>query len=317
MRAFTALLILSSFAIAQPSTKPTRVQHMLYDTQRKQLALLTISSESKLEELWTWTGNEWTLNATPGTPARESGGAVYDTRRNRFVLFGGIGTKNENDRLGDLWESDGNRWGQLNSTDGETRDHHHMAFDEDRGRVVVYGGQSMDRTWLTDTSEWDGTKWTKISSTGPGSRVHSAMVYDSRRKLVVLFGGFDQQYKAHNDLWGWNGKEWQKLSEEGPPPRSHHAMAFDVDSGSLVLFGGLKAARSTAALNDTWIWNGKQWTEVKTASGPAPRSNHVMAYDRGRHKIVLYGGGSFDGQNRKSYQDTWEWDGKRWQLVNS
>ena len=34
-----------------------------------------------------------------------------------------------------------------------------MAFDEARGRTVLFGGLLADRTPLDDTWEWDGTDW--------------------------------------------------------------------------------------------------------------------------------------------------------------
>jgi hypothetical protein len=284
---------------------------MLYDTQHKQIVLLSASSNG-LEGVWSWNGKEWKLSPIPGPPAREAAAAIYDTQRNRIVLFGGIGTRSQDDRLGDLWEWNGKLWEQRDSPANNTRDHHYMAFDESRGRAVVYGGQPTDRSWLTDTSEWDGSKWVKMNSGGPGGRVHFAMVYDSWRKRVLLFGGFDEVFKAHNDLWSWDGQKWEKLSEGGPPSRSHHAMAFDVATGSVVLFGGLKEAKAKEALGDTWIWDGKQWTEIKTASGPPIRSNHVMAYDREHHTTLLYGGGFWDGKVSTRYEDTWQWNGKSW-----
>jgi len=288
---------------------------MIYDTRQKQIVLLSSASESGREAVWNWNGKEWKLSSAPGPPAREASGAVYDTRRNRIVLFGGIGIKGEDDRLGDLWESNGSVWEQQATTSNETRDHHFAAFDESRGRVVVYGGQPRDRSWLTDTFEWDGTNWTKLETPGPGGRVHFAMAYDSRRKRVLLFGGFDQNFKAHNDLWAWDGKSWQKLSESGPSTRSHHAMAFDTASNVLVLFGGARAAKPTDALDDTWLWDGQQWKEIKTV-GPPKRYLHLMAYDVARRKTVLYGGSSINGQVVTRYQDTWEWNGSRWQQIN-
>jgi hypothetical protein len=318
MRFILILLLFSSLAISQSTqpSRPVRAQHMVYDTQRKQILLLSISPASGREELWSWNGKDWKPSSTPGPPARESGGAVYDTRRNRIVLFGGIGIKSQSERLGDTWEWNGSRWEQQTAALGiGTLDHHYMAFDEARGRTVVYGGQLMDRSWATDTYEWDGMNWTTITTPGPGGRVHFAMVYDTRHKRVLMFGGFDQDYKTHNDLWAWDGKTWQKLSEGGPPPRSHHAMAFHEETGSIVLFGGLRSATSKEALNDTWLWDGQQWKEIKTMDGPPRRSGHVMAYDAASRKTVLYGGASWEGQVSTRYQDTWEWDGTGWSLV--
>jgi hypothetical protein len=190
-----------------------------------------------------------------------------------------------------------------------------MAYDSDRGKTVLFGGVLSNDTLAHSTWEWDGKKWEKIVAQSLGGRVHFAMVYDSVRKQVVLFGGIDDHYRVLNDTWGWDGESWRQLSDEGPPERSHHRMAFDGRNGVIVLFGGLRSGRPTEALGDTWIWDGQKWTEVKTA-GPPPRSGQIMNYDPHRKRIMLYGGGSFDGHDSKRYHDIWLWDGKTWKQVS-
>jgi hypothetical protein len=64
------------------------------------------------------------------------------------------------------------------------------------------------------------------------------------------------------------------------------------------------------ALDDTCIFNGNEWEEIKT-KGPDKHSGHVMAYDPEKRKIILYGGGYYDGKVSTNYNDTCEWDGKK------
>ena len=59
------------------------------------------------------------------------------------------------------------------------------------------------------------------------------------------------------------------------------------------------------------MWDGEGWRQA-AAAGPTPRSGHAMAYDAGRRRVVLYGGGSFDGRTVTRHEDLWEWDGARW-----
>lgn len=59
------------------------------------------------------------------------------------------------------------------------------------------------------------------------------------------------------------------------------------------------------------MWDGEGWRQA-AAAGPPPRSGHAMAYDAGRRRVVLYGGGSFDGRTVTRHEDLWEWDGARW-----
>ena len=295
-------------AAPQAAAKPGPANHMIYDAQRRQVVLL-VSNQSGQEELWGWDGQQWRLIPGSGPAARELSGAVYDTRRKKIVLYGGLSPKEG--RKGDTWEWDGKSWRQMTDTSVGTRDHHSLAYDEARGKTVLYGGSKSGESLAADTWEWDGEKWAQVATQGPGGRAHFAMVYDSTSKQVILFGGIREDGKKYNDTWAWDGKTWQKLSEDGPPPRYRHRMVFDSQAGAAILYGGLGARQPPGALDDTWIWDGQRWQEIKMA-GPGKRNSHVMAYDPVRRKTVLYGGGFFDGRVSTNYEDGWEWDGKQW-----
>lgn len=69
-------------------------------------------------------------------------------------------------------------------------------------------------------------------------------------------------------------------------------------------------------LNETWTWNGTDWTNTGTtlidANGPLPgRTNHVMAYDG--YNVMLHGGQG-DSSLRGLLSDTWLWNGTTWTL---
>ncbi len=79
-------------------------------------------------------------------------------------------------------------------------------------------------------------------------------------------------------------------------------MAFDPVSQKVVMFGGLGA---TSNLNDTWTFDGTNWTQVNTTTAPPVRNGATMAFDRVTKKLVLFGG--YDGTGY--LQDTWIFDG--------
>jgi hypothetical protein len=67
-------------------------------------------------------------------------------------------------------------------------------------------------------------------------------------------------------------------------------------------------------LNETWTWNGTDWTNTGTtlidANGPLPgRINHVMAYDG--YNVMLFGGQA-DSSLGGYLRDTWTWGGSSW-----
>ena len=47
-----------------------------------------------------------------------------------------------------------------------------MAYDSQRGRIVLFGGSNSITGALGDTWEWDGATWTPMAShwAGPGGR---------------------------------------------------------------------------------------------------------------------------------------------------
>src|SRR2546423_1501894 len=95
-----------------------------------------------------------------------------------------------------------------------------VVYDEARGRVVVFGGESTaglsGETWT-----WNGTSWTLAARSGPPARTGSAAVYDSGRGRIVLFGG-DTGTARLSDTWEWDGAAWTQASGSGPDARSFH-----------------------------------------------------------------------------------------------
>jgi hypothetical protein len=171
---------------------------------------------------------------------------------------------------------------------------------------------------------WPQGGWQLIKSAHtPGHRANTAIVYDSARKRAVLFGGLSDwigsRFLYTDDTWEWDGKDWQKMNpEHAPPPRAGPVMAYDEKLGVIVLFGG-EDISGVYMLNDTWIWDGKDWTQAFSTDAPSPRRGAQMFFDHQTGKIVLAGGFSltYDDKQLVQYADTWEWDGKNWQYVTS
>jgi len=91
-------------------------------------------------------------------------------------------------------------------------------------------------------------------------------------------------------------------------------VAYDPSRQRVVLFGGFAGAGPSPYLNDTWEWDGSNWTQLFPATSPSPRNLYGLAYDPLRRKVLLFG-----GYNSPSvHGDTWEWDGVNWtQMVTS
>lgn len=98
---------------------------------------------------------------------------------------------------------------------------------------------------------------------------------------------------------------WELVSDTGPYPIAYHKMVFDSKRGVILLHGGTRGpANNNESLNETWEWDGTNWTLVST-EGPAI-CNHGMAYDSDRGVAVIFGGDNPYGSLADPY--TWEWD---------
>ena len=137
-------------------------------------------------------------------------------------------------------------WTQLASINVPVaRASHTMAFDSGRGRVVMWGGFSINP--LDDTWEHDGVNWTQITTpVRPSARFGPAMAYDSARGKVVMFGGRGLA-SYYTDTWEYDGVTWTQVPTATTPfPRLRHTIVYDVGRGKIVMFGG---AYSTVALS--------------------------------------------------------------------
>lgn len=91
-----------------------------------------------------------------------------------------------------------------------------------------------------------------------------------------------------------------------PTARYGHGMAYDSLRHRAIMFGGEND--SAAVFNDTWAWDGLTWSQINTATSPAPRASRLV-YDIARDRIVMFGGLNASGRR---LNETWEFDGSDW-----
>ncbi|HNT28156.1 MAG TPA: kelch repeat-containing protein [bacterium] len=306
----------TNWAQLNPTTKPSVYGHaMAYDSIRGRVVLFGRSSGGA--ETWEWDGTNWIQFSPANKPtARSYAAMAYDSIRGKVILLGGYDSENicsqgSSDYCNDTWEWDGANWTQLSASivaNPSARSSHAMVYDSVRDKVILFGGNTGgDETWA-----WSGVNWILLDPVSkPSARYGHAMAYDSARGKLVLFGG---RYYS-DETWEWDGVNWTKMEPTTKPSgRDNHAMAYDSVRGKVVLFGGYTA--TTPWKNDeTWEWDGVNWTQMDPVIKPSARYNHAMAYDSAREKTILFGGTT--GQYDAYYNDeTWEWDGTNWVQLN-
>lgn len=138
------------------------------------------------------------------------------------------------------------------------------------------------------------------------------MAYDTVHGKLLVMGGSGATH--YNDVWSWSGTRY----ELAPPPfvptaRVDAALVYDAGRGRSILFGGFVPFPDDPGgtlVGETSEWDGTRWidrTPSDPLQSPEARRSPAMAYDAGRERVVLFGGGATNTES-----DTWEWDGAAW-----
>ncbi len=320
-----AFLILAPLSFAQeanwtqsfPTTSPSPRfgAAMAYDSAHGQIVLFGgaevcgASCRNILADTWIWDGANWTQKfPAVAPPSRTLYSMVYDTARSQMVLFGGFNASLG--PLNDTWVWDGSTWAQKfpSNIPAARYDCEYLAYDSARQQVVMFGCGTSADTKYNDTWVWDGSNWTQqFPAHVPPARSAQQMAYDAAHQQIVLFGGGGVGGTSLDDTWTWDGTDWTQRFPAASPttPRWNSTMAYDAARGNVLLFGG-SGPLSADDKNDTWVWDGTNWTpkplNPNPLKNPAPRLASGMAYDSAHQQVVLFGG--VDGS---TFDDTWLW----------
>jgi hypothetical protein len=243
-----------------------------------------------------WNGVRWQRYADLPTPLalRFYIGAAWEPATAGIVTFGGQpDLAASQPPTSETWRWDGRSWTQLQvaGPPGRIR----PAMWNDFTQVFLFGGGSLSapdyfstNIPLGDTWRWDGVSWTPvIPSTLPPPRDGAAAAFDLARSRAVLFGGNNAGVML-DDTWTFDGVNWQL---ENPTSRPHarqwHGLAGDFPRGRVVLFGGWDPTTPPTPFNDTWEWDGANWTQVTTAFSPPALGIGPIDYDARLRRVVL------------------------------
>src|SRR5437660_2549255 len=278
---------------------------MTYDGARGDVLLFGGQTGSTfLGDTWSWDGHRWSLLHPLHAPSpRASAEMAYDPRHQQVVLFGGFAAGPD---LADTWLWDGRDWTRTTPAFNPAPTHEQgITYFAGTGTVLLYDGQF--GAGSKHVYSWDGGNWTDLPFTGgpPTSAFQGGFSVDPVRQVVVLLA--DDVNQRTLQQWEFDGQAWTHRDVVTPPERGLVQTATDEQTHTIVLFGGL-------ARNDTWTWDGTQWTQqhpvhapsVRTSTGPMPG----LTYDAATAQVVVFGG--IDFLTDAPLNDTWPWDGQDW-----
>ena len=218
------------------------------------------------------------------------------------ILFGGDGP------VAETWAWNGATWTQLEpgwSPPPLTS----SVFGAMGQSLALFGGYTAG-TIYQDVWLWNGASWAhEAPATNPSPRQAPA---------GAVLGGSSSSSAGRTtcsiplgDTWIYDGTSWTQAQPAHSPSPRRGAVAASF-AGKVVLFGGDTLPPSYGdwlSVDETWLWDGTDWTQAQPAQSPDPRSFAAMAAADG--EVVLFGGASFGG-NGGSPEGTWTWDGLSW-----
>jgi hypothetical protein len=306
-----ALLVTLTAGTALAAAPGARFEaRMVYDTKLQRIVLYGgitgLDAGTKLQydldDTWEWNGARWVQKFTPVSPGpRSSHSMVFDTNRQHTVLFGG---KNGTVYTNETWVYASGTWSKVNTPSSpDNRAIAGAAFDDLRDRMIVYGGTGLDSAQkaftFRDTWEFDGTTWTKVGDNGPDV-VKPILAYDRLRKQTIMLA-VDTALATHMYLYDSAAHTWaEKKPTVVPACVNEGMMEYDTTRNLIVYTGG--TCTDSLTTEDTYEWDGDNWTKVALISFAGRVFGGAMAYDQAHEVMTLYGGFYGSAPRFQTYQ---------------
>ena len=259
---------------------PPREDHSLVlDEHDDALVLFGGEDGSTTNSTWTYdiAANRWHEITHESAPTLEGHVAIYDPRRKRMLVFGGIHQdkvhKDEKILENETWALDLARdsrgygtWARLEvgKTRPSARREHRGAYDPVRGRMLVFGGRQRSKmSFLNDTWALDLERatWYELETTGerPDPIRQTALGYDPETDLLTVFGGRvhveqpdgDEDFIV-NQVWVLDlaSGHWSNRTPY-PRPMYDHQGVFVPEYGGTLVYGG--STQWPGKEHETWL----------------------------------------------------------------
>lgn len=260
---------------------------------------------------------QWTHFSPSGGPGPRWGHtAVYDSGRDRMIVFGGYSEGSI--RQDDVWAlslAGEPTWSQIvpEGPGPSARAFHSAVFEPSRDRMVVFGGLDagiLNDVWALELAPIP--RWVQLAATGspPSRRYSHTAIFDPLGDRMIVFGGLGSTFAIFNDVFQLSLGEnpnWNRLSPTGAKPsaRRKHTAVYDSSHRAMVVFGGNASSGFAAWSNELWslsLDGELAWTQLQPIGTlPLPREGHGAAYVPTLQRMWMFG-----GVNRGWLEDAWD-----------
>jgi hypothetical protein len=293
------------------SPDPSWEAGVSYDTAARSLVLFggEAANGTTLNETWALANGTWSnLTRAIAPPAVQGASMTYVSSANSTILFGGW--RPGAYTLNETWKFTNGGWTAIHPANvPPSRWQASFVYVPSGGYAILFGGELTNGNVINDSWTFYAGNWhvfgTNESSPPPGP---SVMAFDTAdNETMLLSPGYRGAISHSGMTWIYKAGAWTLLNATDPSSRSYSAITYDASAGGVLLYGGVSEAGSW--LNDTWIFSGGNWTELKPAHNPGQVYDPSMTYDARDGFVILFAG------PWSNWSGTWEWNGTDWLAI--
>lgn len=252
----------------------------------------------------------WTRLPVEGSPAPRAGlgmSAVFDSRRNRVLVFGGLWYEDGWKIGDDVWSLELEptpRWRRLTPLGPASppRYGHEAAYDSLSDRMIVIGGYTPDQEFDHATAAisalelGDSTRWSPLAVVNGAPSIASAgtLLSDPVTGDLVLFSAHDTSFAAVGD---WRlalrpDPTWSPIQTTSPTSEPHAEFVASYDANTDRFIGILadRAPSDTVNLFAFALRPEPSWTPLGAGELPSPRFGHASMVDASGDRAFVFGG---------------------------